>query len=305
MRRKSLPELASYGRRKRALIVLEESIALRRLLYLAVILWACVPRSAWCQTPSPLQEWQYSSGIALEKLYEPNLPDWRVVFGAGGEYKPLYDGAELTRTQAGPVVNVRYKDIAFASVGEGLGVNLIHGEHYRGGIALGYDLGRLVSNDVAHLRGLADIGRAPVVKAFASYALSKSFPLVVRADVRQIFGGADGMLADLDAYLPLPGSSRRLVMFAGPSFTYADHRYMQKVFGVAAAQSVTSGYPVYDPHAGSDAVGFGFSATVFVTDHWLINIDSAVNRLVGSTRESPITQKTMQHALGLSVAYSQ
>jgi outer membrane scaffolding protein for murein synthesis (MipA/OmpV family) len=280
------------------------TIASRRLLYLAVILWACVPRAVWSQTPSPLQEWQYSSGIALEKLFDPNLPDWRVVLGAGGEYKPLYDGADLTRKQAGPLIDVRYKDIAFASVGEGLGVNLIHGKHYRGGIALSYDLGRLVSNDVGHLHGLGDIGRAPAVKVFASYALSKSFPLVVRGDVRQILGGADGMLADLDAYLPLPGSSRRLVMLAGPSLTYADHRYMQKVFGVTAAQSIASGYPVYDAHAGSDAVGFGFTATGFLTDHWLINMDAAVNRLLGSARESPITQKTTQHALGISVAYS-
>jgi outer membrane scaffolding protein for murein synthesis (MipA/OmpV family) len=282
----------------------KQRMASRRLRYPVVILWACVCRVAWSQTPSPLQEWQYSSGTALEKLFDPDLPDWDVVLGAGGEYKPLYDGATLTRTQAGPVINVRYKDIAFASVGEGVGLNLIHGAHYRGGIALGYDLGRLVSNDVAHLRGLGDIGRAPAVKAFASYALSQSFPLVVRGDVRQILGGADGMLADLEVYLPLPGSSKRLVMLAGPSATYADHRYMQKVFGVTAAQSIASGYPVYDAHAGSDAVGFGFSATGFITDHWLVNMDAAVNRLLGSAHESPITQKTTQRALGLSVAYS-
>ena len=34
------------------------------------------------------------------------------------------------------------------------------------------------------------------------------------ADVRQILGGADGMAADLDAYLPLPGSSQKLILFA-------------------------------------------------------------------------------------------
>jgi outer membrane scaffolding protein for murein synthesis (MipA/OmpV family) len=73
---------------------------------------------------------------------------------------------------------------------------------------------------------------------------------------------------------------------------------------VTASESIASGYPVYDAHAGSDAVGFGFSATAFVTDHWLINMDSAVNRLLGEARESPITQKNTQHAFGLSVAYS-
>jgi outer membrane scaffolding protein for murein synthesis (MipA/OmpV family) len=267
-------------------------------------LWACFSSGAWSQTPSPLQEWQYSSGVALEKLFEPTVPDWRVVLGVGAEYRPLYDGADLTRTLAGPVIHVSYKDIAFASVGEGVGVNLLHDDHFRGGLALGYDLGRRVSDDVGHLTGLGDITRAPVVKAFFSYAVSKSFPMVVRADVRQIIGGADGMLVDLDAYLPLPGCSRRLIMFAGPSITYANHRYMQKEFGVTTTQSIASGYPVYDAHAGFDAVGFGFSATGFISTHWLINVDMAVNHLLGSAADSPITQKTTQHVLALSVAYS-
>jgi outer membrane scaffolding protein for murein synthesis (MipA/OmpV family) len=271
---------------------------------LAVGLSVLLPSCAWSQTPSPLQEWQYSSGVDLEKLFEPTVPDWVVVLGAGSEYRPVYDGAELGQTQAGPVINIRYQDLAFASIGEGLGVNLLHTDHLRGGLALGYDLGRLVSADVSHLTGLGDIKRAPAAKAFFSYAVSQNFPMVVRADVRQIIGGADGMLADLGAYMPLPGSSRRLMMFAGPSITYADHRYMQKEFGVTATQAMASGYPVYDPHAGSDAVGFGFSATGFVTDHWLINLDTAVNRLLGGAADSPITQKTTQHVLALSVAYT-
>jgi outer membrane scaffolding protein for murein synthesis (MipA/OmpV family) len=269
-----------------------------------VLLLVGAPARVCAQTPSPLQEWQYSGGVALEKLFEPKVPDWRVVLGAGGEYKPLYDGATLTRTQGGPVINVRYKDLAFASVGEGLGINLLHGDHYRGGLALCYDLGRYMHEDVTHLTGLGDIKRAPAVKAFMSYAVSKSFPLVVRADVRQIVGGAGGALADIDAYMPLPGSSRHLVMFAGPSFTVADHRYMQKEFGVTTTQSIAAGYPVYDAHAGSDAAGFGFSATGFITRHWLINLDTAINHLYGSAAQSPITQKTTQHVFALSVAYS-
>jgi outer membrane scaffolding protein for murein synthesis (MipA/OmpV family) len=261
-------------------------------------------RAVRAQTPSPLQEWQYSSGIALEKLFEPNLPDWRVVLGVGAEYKPLYDGAELTRTQGGPVINVRYKDLAFASIGEGLGVNLLHGEHYRGGLALCYDLGRYVSQDVSHLSGLGDIKRAPAIKAFFSYAVSKDFPMVVRADVRQVVGGADGAVADLSAYLPLPGSSRHLIMFAGPSFTAADHKFMQREFGVTTTQSIASGYPIYDTHAGADAVGLGFSATGFLTPHWLLNLDTAVNHLLGSASESPITQRRTQKVLALSLAYA-
>ncbi len=197
------------------------------------------PAWAAAQTPSPLQEWQYSGGVALEKLFEPNLPNWRTVLGGAVEDKPLYDGASLTRTSGGPLINIRYKDFAFVSVGEGVGLNLLHGDHYRGGLALTYDLGRLESNDISHLHGLGDINRAPAPgRVHASYAVSKSFPpaAMVRMDVRQIIGGADGMLADIDAYMPLPGSSKHLIMFAGPSpptpTTAGD---MQKEFGVTAS----------------------------------------------------------------------
>jgi outer membrane scaffolding protein for murein synthesis (MipA/OmpV family) len=280
------------------------AICSRRLGFIAFILWAWVPSIALSQTPSPLQEWQYSSGIVLERLFEPNLPDWRVVLGAAAEAKPLYDGSELSRVQGGPVINIRYNDIAFVSVGEGIGVNVLHGENYRAGVVLGYDLGRRVEDDIGHLRGLGDIGRAPVVKLFVSYAISKDFPLVLRGDVRQIIGGADGVVADVGVYMPLPGSSKKFIMFAGPSISYADHRYLQKEFGVTPAQALASGYPVFNPHAGTNAVGFGFSATWFMTDHWLVNMDAAVDQLLGSARESPITQKTVQRALALSFAYT-
>jgi outer membrane scaffolding protein for murein synthesis (MipA/OmpV family) len=276
----------------------------QRLAYLAFTLWACIPSTASSQTPSPLQEWQYSGGTVLERMFEPDLPDWRVILGAAAEARPLYDGAAASRVLGGPLINIRYRDIAFVSVGEGIGVNLLRGDNYRAGIQIGYDLGRRVSDDYTHLHGLGDIARAPTAEAFASYAVSKEFPLVLRGDVRQYIGGADGMVADVGVYMPLPGSSKKLIMFAGPSITYADHRYLQKEFGVTAAQALASGYRIYDPHAGTSAVGFGFSATRFITDHWLINADTAVNHLLGSARESPITQRTVQTALSLSFGYA-
>jgi outer membrane scaffolding protein for murein synthesis (MipA/OmpV family) len=73
---------------------------------------------------------------------------------------------------------------------------------------------------------------------------------------------------------------------------------------VTPAQALASGYPVFDPHAGTNAVGFGFSATRFITDHWLINVDAAVNHLLGSASESPITQRTVQRALAISFGYT-
>jgi outer membrane scaffolding protein for murein synthesis (MipA/OmpV family) len=276
---------------------------LRKLLCLALLLWALGPRLAWSQTPSPLQEWQYSGGIILQQLFEPNLPDWRIVLGAAAEAQPVYQGASAVRVVGGPVINIRYKDVAFFSIGEGLGYNFLRGRYYRVGVALGWDLGRRVPDDYPNLHGLGDISLAPSLKLYASYVLSKDFPMVVQVDVRKILGGADGIIGDLEAYMPLPGSSKTFFMFAGPSITWANHRYLSKEYGVTLTQSLASGDPIFNVHGGTNSVGFGFSATKMLTGKWLVNLDAAVSQLRGSAANSPVTEARTQRALAVSVNY--
>jgi outer membrane scaffolding protein for murein synthesis (MipA/OmpV family) len=261
---------------------------------------------AWSQTPSPTQEWQYSGGITLQRLFEPNLPTWRVDLGLAAEAEPVYQGAAATRIYSGPMFNIRYKDIAFLSPGEGLGYNFLRGSNYRVGVSLGYDNGRREADEYDHLRGLGNISLAPSVKLFGSYVVSKAFPLVIQADVRQIvLGGADGTLGDLEAYLPLPGSSKSLFMFLGPSITWANASYLQRVFGVTEAQSLasTQHYPVFDVEGGTNSVGLGFSATKLLSQRWLLNLNAAYSRLRGSAADSPITEAKVQRALSLSLVY--
>lgn len=260
-------------------------------------------RRAQAQTPSPLQEWQYSSGIVLRQMFEPKVPTWQTTLGASVSWQPLYDGAKPYRVMPGPAIDIRYKDWAFASVGSGIGVNLLHGSNYRAGIAVTYDMGRRVSDYPSHLSGLGNIAPAPVIKLFVSYAISKSFPLVLRADVRRVIGGANGWVGDLGMYMPLPGSSKTLVMFAGPSVTFAGGDYMQTEFGVDPIQALRSGYRPYNARAGLKAAGFGLSATWFITKHWLLNGNAAVSRLLGSAADSPITQERTQETVNLTFAY--
>jgi len=72
---------------------------------------------------------------------------------------------------------------------------------------------------------------------------------------------------------------------------------------VSAAQASASGYPIYDAHGGPTAFGVGFSASRFMTQHWLINADLAWNRLLGSASDSPITQSTVQGVVEFSTEY--
>jgi outer membrane scaffolding protein for murein synthesis (MipA/OmpV family) len=280
------------------------ALRLARLTACVAVLFGLFhPHSAWSQTPSPMQEWQYSGGVILARLFDPNFPEWRTVLGVAADTQPVYAGADAYRVQGGPVINIQYSDIAFLSTGDGLGVNFLRGDHYRVGAAIAYDRGRIERDDYTNLRGMGNINPAPVAKLFATYVLSKKFPLILRVDARQLLGGADGTVGDAGLYIPLPGSSKKFVMFAGPSVTFGTHHYLQSEFGVSPAQSLASGHPVFDAHAGMASAGVGFSATRFITNHWLLNLDAAINKLKGSPDISPLTESSTQRELALSIDY--
>jgi outer membrane scaffolding protein for murein synthesis (MipA/OmpV family) len=271
---------------------------------LVLVLLASGVRSAWAQTPSPLQEWQYSGGIILARLFEPDLPRWRTVLGVGAEVQPVYDGAAAYKGSGGPTIDVRFRDIAYLSTGEGLGFNFLRGDHYQFGLGVTYDLGRKEKDDLTNLKGMGDISAAPVGKLYGSVVLSRKFPLILRVSARQFMGGAQGAVGDAAVYKPLPGSSKTFVMFAGPSITLGTRHYLQTLYGVTPEQSMASGHPVYEiSHAGTSNAGVGFSATKFFGKHLLINLETAISQIRGSPAHSPLVEERTQRVLALSFAY--
>jgi outer membrane scaffolding protein for murein synthesis (MipA/OmpV family) len=268
------------------------------------LLIAWLPHAALAQSQSPLQEWQYSGGVILARLFEPNLPQWRVIAGLAGEVQPVYDGARAYQVSPGPVVNVYYRDIWYFSTGEGLGYNFLRGDHYQIGVGLSYDLGRKMDLDDRNLDGIGDISAAPVAKLYGSWVLSRKFPMILRVSARQYIGGAQGAVGNASVYLPLPGSSKTFVMFAGPSITMGTRHYLQTLYGVSQQQSIASGHPEYLINsAGTSDVGVGFSATKFFGKHLLVNLDTAISQVRGSPAKSPLVETRTQRVLALSFEY--
>lgn len=257
---------------------------------------------ACAQTPAPLAEWQFSVGIPLEKLYEDTIPEWEVRLGAAAMLRPHYDGSSKYIVIAGPSIDIRYRDLAFASIGEGLGVNVLRGKNYRAGIALTYNLGRRAEENSPLLDGMKNINPAPEAKLFAEYAVSREFPLVMRVDARRSLGGSDGWIGDIGAYMPLPGSSEKFYWFAGPTLTLADSRYMNAWYGVSASQA-RPGRPQFNPAGGVRSYGFGLSAVWFFDKHWFASSDVSVVQLVGDAKRSPLTQSSTGGAFDLSINY--
>jgi outer membrane scaffolding protein for murein synthesis (MipA/OmpV family) len=259
--------------------------------------------AARAQTPSPLAEWQYSAGIQLQRLMEPSIPPWEVELGLGTQVAPVADGIARYQATPGPVIDIRYKDEAFFSTGEGIGVNVLSFSHVRIGVAITYDLGRPMHEDGRALNGLGNINPSPEMKIFAGYTLAEAFPLTLRVDIRRQLGASNGWVGDAGAYMPMPGSSARFAWFAGPSVTFGDQRYMNEYFGITSAQAADTAYPRYRAQAGFKSAGFGISAAWIITPHWIIDEASSVDELLGSAAKSPITEAKTQAVVTVSALY--
>jgi outer membrane scaffolding protein for murein synthesis (MipA/OmpV family) len=271
------------------------------------IFLACftAPTAVIAQTPSPLQEWQYSGGLILARMFEPDPPEYRVISGVGSEIQPVYDGSRAYRVRGGPVINLQFKDVAFISTGDGIGYNAIHKRGLLLGVGIAYDLGRKERDDYTNLTGMGDKPVSAVPKLFGAWVVSQEFPLVIRGDFRHLLRAGGGSIADLGAYFPLPGSSSHLAMFLGPSITVANKRYLQDMYGVTSQESARSRHVAYSINrSGIEATGLGFSATWTLSRHYLVNVDAAISHLGHLAADSPLVERPSGHVVALSFAYT-
>jgi len=272
--------------------------AVRRLAWTGSCL-AALATPLQAQTPSPMAEWEYSAGMQLRSYYLwGKLPKWEYNFGLGSEFEPKYDGASQYHVLPGPSVDIRYRDVAFLSTGEGLGINLLHEKSCRAGFALTYDLGRRQHKDY-QLRGIGDVQPGPELKAFGEYVW---FPVTFRADVRRALGGYNGWVGDLSIYTPIAGSEKYFVL-VGPSVTFADGNYMQNFFGVSPQQATISGFPEFRATGGLKEFAFGTSATWFFHDPWYVNASGGLGRLLQDAARSPTTYEKLQGVVSLTIGY--
>ena len=261
----------------------------------ALLLWG---GAASAQTFSPYPYWENAAGIVLRPLAGP-IPEWQVTVEGGLTVMPLYEGSDRYRVVPSPAFDVRYYDIAFASSGDGIGVNLLRGDTYRAGVALNYDVGR---GQNGRLRGLGNIDPAPEVRLFAEYWLA---PVGISVNVRKALGGHNGIIGDIGAYLPVIGNET-VVLFVGPSISFANQRYEQAYFGVTTAQSQFSAQqlPAYRPSGGVKSASLGALLIYNIDANWMIESNFGWDRLLGSAGNGPIVRMTDNFGLTMNVGYN-
>jgi outer membrane protein len=228
---------------------------------------------------------------------ETVAPDWTLIVGAGGIYRPEYEGGE--KLEIGPVPVVLFTYGEWLKI-DPRGVSLRAFEHDGFSLSgkVGYEMGR-DEDDADRLNGLGDIDFAATIGARAAY-MWKGFELYAELD--QTIGGSESLIGTFGLEYSAP-VTERLILGAGTEAIFANENHMQAYFGINANQSAASGLSEYDAKAGLKRVNVKASATYLLTKNWLIRGEAGLGILTGDAADSPVVEEKLQPSASLFVGY--
>jgi outer membrane protein len=178
-----------------------------------------------------------------------------VMVGAEGASTPDFEGAKRSMFSPMPIFSIRRAGSAdqFRSPRDSASIALIDFGDLRAGPA-----GKLVTSRKAdnnsELNGLGDVSTAFELGGFVEY-----FPVDwfrTRGELRQGFGGHHGVAADWSADFIVP-VIQRLIVSAGPRFTWESTQATSPYFGIDAVQAAAAGLSIFDAKGGAHSAGAG------------------------------------------------
>lgn len=220
--------------------------------------------------------------------------------GGGAIYAPTYLGSDNYDADPIPLFDLRYADRAFLSTRDGLGLNLApSGSNWRAGPVLKYRMARDQDDDAA-LRGMGDVDAAGEAGGYVHYDLR---PFTLGAELRQGFGGHDGVIGDLFATWSTKLSDS-LMLTVGPKATVASRDFTETYFGVTPGQAARTGYRAYAPDGAFMSYGLGASLRYRVNDYLSLGGFAGIDRIAGDAADSPLVDQAgsaTQARLGLTL----
>jgi MipA family protein len=210
-----------------------------------------------------------------------------LLLGLGVSSGPAYLGSDERKTRALPLVAARWRNGWFAGNG-GIGYRFEPLPKLSLGPRLTFDFGR-DEDDADALRGMGDIDARPELGGFVSYALLPG--LSVGSSLRYGSGNdRDGMTMDLSLRGGVPVTPT-LRLTTGLTTTFANTKSMQSLFGVTAAQSVSTGYAIYTPGSGLRDVTLHAGGMLRLGEQTSLVLGLNGRRLMGDAVDSPLTRK--------------
>lgn len=267
-----------------------------------------------CACPAAAQEVRQSGPPPGVANGAPGTPDgWSITIGAAPVFGPAWQGSRDMALSLFPDLRVNYGDTLFASVPDGIGWNAVRSDGWRAGPLVKIRFGRdernggspfLIAGGSDALEGMGDIKAAGEVGGFVEKSFGPRRGWRARAEVRQGFGGHDGVVADLSAaYRTRIG---RALVSAGPRMTLASADFMQTYFGISAVQSVRTGLTPYQADGGVLSYGLGGNVVRPLNRRSALTLFTSLERLGGPAADSPLIRergRRMQATLGLGYGF--
>ena len=198
---------------------------------------------------------------------------WTLGIGVAPVFAPAWQGSGDQAQSIFPDLRFNYRDAVFFSVPDGLGWNVVNQDGWKLGPVFKFRFGRndsnggspfLVSGGSTALRGMGDIGSAGEAGGFAQVGWARN-RAKLRAEVRQGFGGHDGVVADTSIAwgdrTGAPGTDGLWLYSIVARATFASSDYTNVYFGVTPAQSTATGLPVFRTGGGVVSTGINASLT--------------------------------------------
>lgn len=238
--------------------------------------------------------------LAMAQSAPPSeAPDgWTMQLGGALIAGPAWQGSDETAVSLFPDVRVSYGDRFFASIPEGVGYNLLSDGDWRAGPIAKIRFGRdeedggspfRISGESDELRGLGDIDTAGEVGVFVERRFGDDAAWRLRGEVRQGFGGHEGVVADASLIYQTRLGSTLISM--GPRVSLASEDYMQTYFGIDPAQSAGSGLAVYSADGGLLSYGLGASVILPVSRTSAVTVFGSVEHLGDPAADSPLIRE--------------
>lgn len=217
----------------------------------------------------------------------PGATGFGGTLGLGVLSGPRYAGADSNRTRAVPLVQLRWGDGWFAGI-EGIGYRFGDAKPWTASLSVGMDRGRKENADPA-LRGMGDIDARATLGGSASVRFLPF--LTASAGLRYGSGEErDGLVADLGLRTMVPLGPKARVML-GVGGRWVNEASMKSSFGVNAAQSLGSGYALYQPGAGWRDWGPSVTGMFELSKDWQLVLRVDQRNLLGDAKKSPLVRE--------------
>jgi len=193
----------------------------------------------------------------------------------------VYDSGSLT----GPLKDFTWKNRLHMR-DTSLGASIIDVPNFEMGMQGGFRESRMEDNDTEI--SSPGTGENSLEVGFFTQGRYQEYLMGTRVS-KDITNGHQGLLGEFMAGYE-KRLSEKLDLSLGVGTTWADDQYMSNIYGINAAQSVTTGLPSFTPGGSFKNASLTLTACYQLNQNWSIGAQVGYMRLLGQAAKSPTNQ---------------